>query len=158
MTAQETYTAISLAIFRANGALGEWGNLFAAPHGLTTARWQILGAVALAQTPPNVPQIAEKMGVTRQGALKQVDILVQEGLLEALPNPAHKRSPLYRLTEHGQTLLDTISTQWQQHAQQAARHFAPADLQTTLNVLNQLHEYYRADIIHLSANHSSSPD
>ena len=66
----EHLTAVTLNIFRLNGILYEWGNRFAAPLGLNTSRWQVLGAVLLSETPPTVPQIAEKMGITRQGALK----------------------------------------------------------------------------------------
>lgn len=35
-----------VALFHANGKMLEWGDAFAAPFGLTRARWQILGAVA----------------------------------------------------------------------------------------------------------------
>ena len=56
----EHLTAVTLNIFRLNGILYEWGNRFAAPLGLNTSRWQVLGAVMLSETPPTVPQIAEQ--------------------------------------------------------------------------------------------------
>ena len=34
-------------IFRVNGALTAWGDRFAAESGLTTARWQVLGAISM---------------------------------------------------------------------------------------------------------------
>ena len=40
-------TTISLSVFQLNGQLIEWGNRFAEPHGLTSARWQVLGAISL---------------------------------------------------------------------------------------------------------------
>ena len=37
-TTPEKLTAVTLAVFRLNGLLVEWGNRFSQPHGLTSAR------------------------------------------------------------------------------------------------------------------------
>ena len=136
-------TTITLSVFRLNGQFVEWGNHFSQPHGLTTARWQVLGAIALAPQPPTIPQIAAAMGVTRQGVLKQINLLVDEGLVQALPNPAHKRSPLYALTPIGQTSYDALADRWNTHVQKMAAGFTAVDLDAALRVLavmSQLHE------------------
>ena len=96
MTKSAKLTTVALSVFRLNGLLIEWGNTFAGPHGLTSARWQVLGAISLAPEAPNIPQIADAMGITRQAVLKQVNVLTDEGLVESLPNPAHKRSLVVR--------------------------------------------------------------
>jgi DNA-binding MarR family transcriptional regulator len=64
----EGWTApqVILSIFRANGLVLGAGDLLTADDGLTSARWQVLGAVALAERPLTVPQIARRMGLTRQ--------------------------------------------------------------------------------------------
>ncbi len=142
-TKADKLTAIALSVFRLNGQLVEWGNHFCQPHGLTSARWQVLGAIAMALQPPTIPQIAAAMGVTRQGVLKQINLLVDEGLLQPLPNPAHKRSPLYALTEIGQTTYGAIDDCWNQHVQKMATGFTAVDLDAALRVLavmSQLHE------------------
>ncbi len=111
----QALTNIMLAVFRINGRLLEGGDRLVAPLDLTSARWQVLGAIALAATPRTVPQIAEAMGMTRQGALKQVAKLEADGFLSSLANPRHKRSPLYALTEKGADAyrsVDTIYTTW----------------------------------------------
>ncbi|HRL21119.1 MAG TPA: hypothetical protein PLG97_00605 [Alcaligenes sp.] len=36
----------------------DWENDFSARHGLTSARWQILGAIALSERAPTAPQLA----------------------------------------------------------------------------------------------------
>ena len=41
-TTPEKLTAVTLAVFRLNGLLVEWGNRFSQPHGLTSARWQVM--------------------------------------------------------------------------------------------------------------------
>ncbi|MDR2992185.1 MAG: MarR family transcriptional regulator, partial [Burkholderiaceae bacterium] len=97
-------TALTLAVFRLNGALLQWGDLLVAPLGLTSARWQMLGAIALAGRSLTAPQVGAAMGVTRQGAQKQLNVLLKLDLVETLTNPAHKRSPLYALTARGRRL------------------------------------------------------
>lgn len=134
-TKADKLTAIALSVFRLNGQLIEWGNHFSQPHGLTSARWQVLGAISMAPQPPNIPQIAAAMGVTRQGVLKQINLLVDEGLVEPLPNPTHKRSPLYILTDKGQAARDALVDRWQKHVQQMASEFTVSDLDAALRVL-----------------------
>lgn len=127
-----------LAVFRANGALLAWGDRFAAPLGLTSARWQMLGAIALAGEPMPAPRIAAAMGVTRQGAQKQLDLLVDEGLVDRLPNPAHQRSPLYRLTRSGASVYGRIDRLWAQRARALASGLDDADLVSTRRVLSRI--------------------
>lgn len=141
-TKADKLTTITLSVFRLNGQLIEWGNHFSQPHGLTTARWQVLGAIAMAPQPPNIPQIAAAMGVTRQGVLKQINLLVDEGLVQPLPNPAHKRSSLYGLTRIGQTTYDAITNRWNTHAQAMAAAFTAVDLDAALRVLSVLSQLY----------------
>lgn len=133
-------TDVILAIFRANGCLLSSGDALVDPLGLTSARWQVLGAVAMADTLLSAPQIAAVMGTTRQGSQKQINLLVEEGLLEPLPNPAHKRSPLYALTRRGRKTyaeLERIQAHW---ANQLAKGLSAEDLATAKRVLDLLAE------------------
>ena len=97
-------TALALAVFRLNGALLQWGDALVEPLGLTSARWQMLGAIALADRPLTAPEVGAAMGVTRQGAQKQLNALLELGLVQTLANPAHRRSLLYTLTARGRRL------------------------------------------------------
>ena len=105
-------TQLTLAVFRLNGVLLHWGDQLVASLGLTSARWQMLGSLALAGTPLTAPQIGEGMGVTRQGAQKQLNLLLEEGLVESHPNPAHRRSPLYALTPQGLASYHRADVLW----------------------------------------------
>src|ERR671924_2040048 len=87
----DTATEVILATFRANGLLLGSGDLLAQEHGLTSARWQVLGAIALAQRPLTVPQIARRMGLSRQTVHTTVSRLVADGLVELVPNADHRR-------------------------------------------------------------------
>jgi DNA-binding MarR family transcriptional regulator len=92
---------IIFAVFQFNGRLTEWGDRLCAPLGLSTTRWQILGAIGMAARPLTAPQIAYTMGLTRQGVQKQLKVLMVEGLVEQRPNPLHERSHLYAVTPLG---------------------------------------------------------
>ena len=88
----ERATQIILSMFRANGLLLGAGDLLTADEGLTSARWQVLGAVTLSERPLTVPQIARRMGLTRQSVHATVKRLVGDGLLELAPNADHRWS------------------------------------------------------------------
>ncbi|MBL0371723.1 MarR family transcriptional regulator [Rhizobium sp. KVB221] len=134
----QALTDIMLAIFRINGKLLAQGDTVSAPLGLTSARWQVLGAIALSDRPQSVPQIAETMGITRQGAQKQVNLLEADGLALAMPNPRHKRSPLYHLTEAGIGTFANINNRHTMWANRLSDGMATSDLQRTLEVMGSL--------------------
>src|SRR5262245_22520126 len=56
-----------------------------------------------------VPQMARACAVSRQHVQTIVSLLVEEGLVELAPNPAHKRSPLARLTPLGKKAVDAMN-------------------------------------------------
>ena len=127
-------------IFRVNGTLTAWGDRFAAESGLTTARWQVLGAISMAKEPSTSPQIAERMGITRQGVQKQLNLLRDEGLVMSIENPAHKRSPRYSLTEHGEQKLAEIRKRWRQQVKQWSGSYQYESVIAALEVLDVLSE------------------
>lgn len=113
-------TQLALAVFRLNGVLLHWGDQLVAPLGLTSARWQMLGAIHLAGTPLTAPQIADAMGVTRQGAQKQLNLLLEQGWVDVQSNPAHRRSVLYVLTAPGLALYQRADALWAAKARELA--------------------------------------
>lgn len=102
----DAVTAIILSVFRLNARLLDQGDKLVKPLALTSARWQVLGAVALAGEPLTAPQIAAAMGITRQAVQKQLNLALDDALMEMEPNPRHLRSPLYSLSAKGQTVFD----------------------------------------------------
>lgn len=134
----EQLTAITLSIFRLNGQLIDWGDQFGRPHELTSARWQVLGAIAMSEQAPSIPQIAITMGVTRQGVRKQIKRLIEDGLVRPLPNPTHKRSPLHALTASGQAAYQAVVERWHEHVRAMAAQFSAADLDATTRVFSTL--------------------
>lgn len=138
--AGERLTAIILSIFRANGLLLSAGDELVAPLGLTSARWQVMGSVALADRPISAPQIAATMGITRQGVQKQINQLVGEKLLEAVDNPTNRRSPLFLLTRKGSDQYQRIEALQAEWVNSLVAGIPMKDLEATARVLDKLKE------------------
>jgi DNA-binding MarR family transcriptional regulator len=134
----EAATDVILAVFRANGLLLAAGDELAAAEKLTSARWQVLGAVALAEAPLTVPQIARRMGLTRQSVHTTVGRLLKDGLIELARNADHRRSPLVRLTELGRARYDALHALQVEWVDDLAAGVRTSDLETTLRVLEEL--------------------
>jgi DNA-binding MarR family transcriptional regulator len=134
----EAATDVVLRTFRANGLFLAAGDLLAAEEGLTSARWQVLGAVALAGRPLTVPRIARRMGLTRQSVQASVNRLLGDGLVQAAENPDHRRSPLIRLTDVGRARYEQLQRRQVRWINELARGLDPADVATAARVLGEL--------------------
>ncbi|MDP6564010.1 MAG: helix-turn-helix domain-containing protein [Alphaproteobacteria bacterium] len=130
------FTELVLETFRLNGLLLAAGDRLGADIGLTSARWQVMGA--LAETSRTVPQIARQMGLTRQGAQRTVNVLLTEGLVEQRPNPDHKRAMLIGLTAEGRRRLEQVSNRQIQWANGLGAAVNAADMRTVLRVARAL--------------------
>ena len=83
-----------VAVFRLNGRLLVAGDRLVASLGLTSARWQVLGAIALSPAPEPVARLARNMGLNRQGVQRIVGELVAEDFVELKDNPHHRSAKL----------------------------------------------------------------
>ena len=134
----EAATQLILSAFRANGLLLDAGDLLCADEGLTSARWQVLGAIALAERPLTVPQIARRMGLTRQSVHATVNRLVRDGFLELGPNADHRRSPVVGLTKKGTAKYEALDAEQVTWINRLARGIARSDIETAVRVLDEL--------------------
>jgi DNA-binding MarR family transcriptional regulator len=103
MTVQDAITDLVLETFRLNGRLLASGDALVADLGLTSARWQVIGAVALSPVPLSVAQIARNMGLTRQAVQRVANEMEADGLVRFAPNPHHQRAKLVVLTPAGKS-------------------------------------------------------
>ena len=128
-------TEVVLLVFRVNGRLLAAGDRLVGDLGLTSARWQMLGAVALSDLTGTAPQLAAGMGMTRQAAQKQLDLLLDDGLVAAAANPDHARSPRYALTRKGASVYaatERVQAAW---ANQLGGSLAIEDLEAARRLL-----------------------
>jgi DNA-binding MarR family transcriptional regulator len=105
--AGDLLTDVVLETFRLNARIMEVAQELAAEGGLTAAWWQVLGGVL--DQPRSVAEIGRLMGVTRQGVQRVADLLVERGLAEFRPNPAHRRAKLLACTEAGYWAIRRIA-------------------------------------------------
>ena len=131
-------TELVLDVFRVNGLLLAAGDELTAGEGLTAARWQVLGAIALAREPLTVPRIARRMGLTRQSVQASVNRLVDDGMLASQPNADHARSPLFRLTERGAACYGRLAGTQRDWVDALVADVPAAELQTASRVLRTL--------------------
>src|SRR5215813_11247121 len=103
MTMEAAVTDLVLETFRLNGRLLASGDALVADLGLTSARWQVIGAVALSPVPLSVAQIARNMGLTRQAVQRLANEMAADGLMRFAPNPHHQRAKLVVLTPTGKS-------------------------------------------------------
>jgi DNA-binding MarR family transcriptional regulator len=141
----EAATKLVLTTFRANGLLLDAGDLLGADEGLTSARWQVLGAIALAERPLTVPQIARRMGLTRQSVHASVNRLVRDGLLQLSPNMDHRRSPLVSVTASGKAKYEAIDARQAMWINRLTRGLRRADIETAERVLVELCQRLEAE-------------
>ena len=134
----QAITDLVLQSFRLNGALLAAGDALVADLGLTSARWQVLGAIALAGRSLTVAQIARRMGLTRQAVQRVVNDLAAMGLLQLHDNPDHKRARLVGLTQRGAAVYGEADQRQIAWAETLAHGLTETELQTAVTVLRRI--------------------
>ena len=140
---REAFTELVLEIFRGNGRLLAAGDRLAAPAGLTSARWQVLGAIAAA--PLTVADIARAMGLARQSVQRVVDLLAAEGIVALHDNPAHRRARLVAPTPRGQAMLAEVSLLQAGWARRIAEGLTTAELAAATALLREIRRRLEAE-------------
>jgi len=133
---QELLSSTAITSFRLNGQFLAIAEELAGPAGLTAAWWQVLGAVL--REPLPVSGIARAMGITRQSVQRIADLLVDKGLAEYRPNPAHRRAKLVAVTETGRDAIKRINPQHAVIAQRLADELGPEQFTLTVQVMTRL--------------------
>lgn len=134
----ELFTELVLQIFRTHGRLIAAGDRLVKPFGQSSARWQVLGA--LAASPATVPTVARSMGISRQSVQRVADLLVAEGLCEFRPNPSHSTSVLLSPTAEGQKLLKKIAPVQKRWADRTAGRLASKRIAEAIQLLQSVEE------------------
>ena len=104
--AGEALTDVMLDLFRLSSLLLTAGDRLVARLRLTSARWQILGAISYAERPQPVAWLARDLGANRQNVQRIVNDLHKEGLVSFEVNPHHRRAQLVMLTEKGRRTFE----------------------------------------------------
>lgn len=133
-------TDLILTLFRVNNLTLVWGDRLVAPFGLTSARWQVLGAIAMAAQSQPVAWLARDLGANRQNVQRIVNELAKDGLLEFQANPHHRRAQLVVLTAKGRQLYDRAIEAYEPRARKLAEGLLAEDLRTAKQVMATLRQ------------------
>ncbi|MEU8900706.1 MarR family winged helix-turn-helix transcriptional regulator [Nocardia sp. NPDC048505] len=133
---QELFSTAAITSFRLNGQFLAIAEELAAPAGLTAAWWQVLGAVL--REPLPVSGIARAMGITRQSVQRIADLLVDKGLAEYRPNPAHRRAKLVDVTPAGRAAVERIGPRHAVISDRLIEELGRAEFERTVEALTRL--------------------
>jgi DNA-binding MarR family transcriptional regulator len=143
MAAGASLTALILEAFRLNGRLLAAGDRLTADLGLSSARWQVMGAIEAGALP--VAQIARNMGLTRQAVQRVADALAEDGVIEFAANPDHRRAKLVRLTARGEEVLGEVNRRQVAWSNGLADGLPREAIEGALTLLRTLRERLEAD-------------
>ena len=136
--AADALTDLILDVFRLNGLLLMAGDRMVARLGLTSTRWQVLGAIVDAERPQPVAWLARDLGGNRQNVQRIVNDLQKMGLVALEVNPHHRRASLVVLTEKGRRTFDEASRVQAPWANALSEGLAIKDIDTTRRVVAAL--------------------
>lgn len=143
--AGDALTDLILILFRVNNLTLTWGDRLVASLGLTSARWQILGAIVAADRPQPVAWLARDLGANRQNVQRIVNDLKKEGLVEFEPNPHHRRAQLVVLTDKGRQTYDAAIRLYNPRANTLSNGLSLKDLETAQRVMSALRKKLEGD-------------
>ena len=136
--ASDELTDLILSVFRVNNLMLSWGDRLVAPLGLTSARWQILGAIAYAGRPQPVAWLARDLGASRQNVQRIVNDLARDGIVSFQANPHHKRSNLVAMTNTGRKTYEDALRLYAPRVSALAVGISAADIEAARRVMEAL--------------------
>jgi DNA-binding MarR family transcriptional regulator len=136
----EILTALILDLFRVSGLLSTAGDRLVAHLELTSARWQILGAIAAAERPEPVAWLARNMGANRQNVQRIVNDLHEQGLVAFEVNRHHRRAQLVVLTDKGKQAFDSAMRLQAPWVTELSEGLSTKELQTVRRVITVLRD------------------
>jgi DNA-binding MarR family transcriptional regulator len=137
----ETVADLIVSVFRLNGALIDTGNRLVADIGLTSAWWQVLGALDLSPVPLPVAHIARNMGLSRQAVQRVADLLAEKGLVRFAVNPHHQRAKLVVLTAQGRAAVKDAEKRQRPWARDLMAGVSLERIATALDVLTHMNKH-----------------
>src|SRR5215475_5620096 len=136
----DAVTNLILDLFRLNNLLLTAGDRMVAELGLTSARWQILGAIVAAERPQPVAWLARDLGANRQNVQRIINDLHEAGFVEFELNPHHRRAQLVVLTHKGKQAFDAAMRLQAPWVNGLSEGLSAKDVETTHRVMLALRQ------------------
>lgn len=136
--AGQQLTEAILEVFRLNGELIRAGNSMTGEFGLTSARWQVMGAIDNEGRSLTVSDIARLMGQSRQSIQRLANELEREGFLCFEEKSHDARSKLVALTNKGVETMSSINRVQADWVNSLAKRLSAYDIRETCGLLREL--------------------
>ena len=137
---QDAVTELILEVFRLNGSLLAAGDGLVEDLQLTSARWQVLGAIALSPVPLPVAHLARNMGLSRQAVQRLANEMTADGLVRFAENPHHQRAKLVLLTARGQEAYDAAMARQRPWARKLGKGLSISEVEVAIAVLRHMRQ------------------
>lgn len=98
----------------------------------------VLELLRMGGRPMTVPQMGRTLALSRQFVQRMVNEAAGQDLVEAVPNPAHQRSFLIRLTDTGRTTIDALVARERVLLERASGDLTAADIDACVRVLTRM--------------------
>lgn len=121
-----------------NDRLTAAGDMLVADLGLTSARWQVMGAVVTSPAARTVSDLARTLGLARQSVQRVVNDLESSGLVHLAGNPHHARARLVALTPKGEAAYAEASARRHPWSLTLAAGLTEDEVRTALKVMKSL--------------------
>ncbi|VIO77070.1 Transcriptional activatory protein BadR [Bradyrhizobium ivorense] len=144
--AGDALSDLILDLFRLNSLLFTAGDRLVAGLGLTSARWQILGAIVAAERPQPVAWLARDLGANRQNVQRIVNDLDRDGLVSFETNPHHRRAQLVVLTDKGRQAFDAAMRLQSPWVNGLSEGLAVKDIETMGRIVAALREKLESSV------------
>ena len=135
-SAGRAFTELILETFRFNGRLLVQGDRLTAPLGLTSARWQVLGAIEHGPLP--VAQIVHGTWGSPAKACSELPTASKRRGLFYDPNPNHERAKLVKLSERGLGLVQELAKRQIRWANRIAAVANSEEFDSTVRLMRRL--------------------
>lgn len=123
-------------IYECAGLFRKQGEFTAGKAGQTQARWQVLSVASGGNF--TVPQIARRLGITRQSVQRIVNDLFADNLISLKTNPDHQTSPIVMLLPDGEKTLKKITESAQAYHKELQASIGETDLERLSAVLQKV--------------------
>ncbi|WP_370083974.1 MarR family winged helix-turn-helix transcriptional regulator [Streptacidiphilus sp. MAP12-16] len=92
--------------------------------------------------PMTVPQMGRAQSLSRQFVQRMVNDAAERKLVESIPNPAHQRSSLIRLTDDGHAAITAVTAREHILLRQAGGDLTDTDVTACVRVLGRMLELF----------------
>lgn len=142
-------TALIEELLDINAELLSIGPLLTRDPDISSVRWQMF--FRLESEPKTAAQLGREIGISRQGALWNLQALEALGYIAWIDNPADMRAQLAMLTPAGRRKLDVTVRHQIRWSNMLAEPFNKQELETALRVMRQMNHHTRRLTAELSS-------